>query len=321
MSMGSTSHLMTTVGFTEQRVVHGRTVSDRIYDSWVNYLQRTLGRSPDFAHQRADKERTRSNAKNYVKRLRSSGWHLKGTKIIDIGSGHGSLAVELALAGAEVTAVEPSRSWRELSEERAREFGLEISHSPADAHALPFPDDSFDGLVSLQVLEHVREPTRVISEMSRILKPGGRFFVSCENYLAFWEDHYGVAWMPILPKFVGSIYLRLLGRDSRFLREHVTYTYWPLLAKSFLDVGLIDRSWLRILNDLTQNVGTVSLKTRLIYGSVKRLFGESWARPVIIWGKERHKLFRVGFQIIGRKHGGDSWCAAKGESSVDGSTA
>ena len=44
-----------------------------------------------------------------------------------------------------------------------------------DAHVLPFPDDSFDGVLSLAVLEHVYNPYRVVQEVARVLRPGGVF--------------------------------------------------------------------------------------------------------------------------------------------------
>ncbi len=46
-----------------------------------------------------------------------------------------------------------------------------------DAHHLPFPDGSFDAAVCETLLEHVTEPERVISEMRRVLKPGGKIYV------------------------------------------------------------------------------------------------------------------------------------------------
>lgn len=46
-----------------------------------------------------------------------------------------------------------------------------------DAHNLPFRDNSFDAVICESLLEHVREPARVINEMRRILKPGGKVYV------------------------------------------------------------------------------------------------------------------------------------------------
>jgi len=49
----------------------------------------------------------------------------------------------------------------------------------ADASAIPFSDNSFDTVLSTEVLEHVSKPDRVIAEMVRILKPGGVVILSC----------------------------------------------------------------------------------------------------------------------------------------------
>jgi SAM-dependent methyltransferase len=43
---------------------------------------------------------------------------------------------------------------------------------------MPFPDDSFDAAYSLRVFEIIGEPRRVLSEMARVLRPGGRFFIN-----------------------------------------------------------------------------------------------------------------------------------------------
>ncbi|MEE4252397.1 MAG: methyltransferase domain-containing protein, partial [Alcanivoracaceae bacterium] len=48
----------------------------------------------------------------------------------------------------------------------------------ADGAKLPFPDQCFDGVFCLEVLEHVPEPAKVMQEISRVLKPGGRAWIS-----------------------------------------------------------------------------------------------------------------------------------------------
>jgi SAM-dependent methyltransferase len=54
--------------------------------------------------------------------------------------------------------------------------------------ALPFPDASFDTALSMQVLEHVREPWTAVSEMARILRPGGTAIVSVPFVYPFHSD-------------------------------------------------------------------------------------------------------------------------------------
>ena len=60
----------------------------------------------------------------------------------------------------------------------ANAINLEIEATPevdivADGHLLPFKDNAFDAVISEAVLEHVHSPTRIVSEIHRVLKPGG----------------------------------------------------------------------------------------------------------------------------------------------------
>ncbi len=61
-------------------------------------------------------------------------------------------------------------------------WNLDIVHYPsvdvvADAHRLPFKDDSLDMILFKNVLEHIRDPARAMSEIHRVLKPGGVLYI------------------------------------------------------------------------------------------------------------------------------------------------
>jgi SAM-dependent methyltransferase len=55
-----------------------------------------------------------------------------------------------------------------------------------DIHDLPFRDNSFDAVVNIQVLEHVKEPRVAVAEMARVLKPGGQLLLTT---VQMWEIH------------------------------------------------------------------------------------------------------------------------------------
>jgi ubiquinone/menaquinone biosynthesis C-methylase UbiE len=97
-----------------------------------------------------------------------------GEKVIDIGSGPGLLAAELADEGAEVLGVEPSESMLAMS--RRREIPR-ADFQAGDALALPAADASFDAAVSTQVLEYVEDVGGALREARRVLRPGGRLLV------------------------------------------------------------------------------------------------------------------------------------------------
>jgi ubiquinone/menaquinone biosynthesis C-methylase UbiE len=81
-----------------------------------------------------------------------------------------------------------------------------------DGGTIPLPDESFDFVVSFQVLEHVASIEHIINESIRILKPCGIMYHVCPNYHSFYEGHFNVVWLPIFNKMLGRFYLKLLHR-------------------------------------------------------------------------------------------------------------
>ena len=101
--------------------------------------------------------------------------------VLDIGSGPGLLACDLAAAvagGGSVTGVDPSASMLALSARREPGPGAApVSFVEAGALELPFADESFDIAVSTQVYEYIEEIEAALAEAHRVLRPGGRLLV------------------------------------------------------------------------------------------------------------------------------------------------
>jgi SAM-dependent methyltransferase len=102
-----------------------------------------------------------------------------GERILDLGSGPGILACELAREvepGGTVTAVDTSAEMNAIALRRAAEAGLgeRIEVIRGDAVALALPDACFDAAVSTQVVEYVDDVDGVMRELRRVLRPGGR---------------------------------------------------------------------------------------------------------------------------------------------------
>ena len=104
-----------------------------------------------------------------------------GERVLDIGSGPGFLACEIAAAVGESGAVcglDPSESMRALAERRERGAGsAPVEFLEGSATELPFPDHSFHAVVSTQVYEYVDDMPRALAEARRVLEPGGRLVV------------------------------------------------------------------------------------------------------------------------------------------------
>lgn len=93
--------------------------------------------------------------------------------VLDVGAGTGFLSIPAAKAGHRVTATDITPAMLERGRERAAHAGVDITFVEADAMDLPFPDDSFDAVISRHVLWTMTDPRRAFSEWARVTRTGG----------------------------------------------------------------------------------------------------------------------------------------------------
>ncbi len=100
-----------------------------------------------------------------------------GKKILDIGCGGGIDSAEFARNGADVVSVDFSLTAVQTTRKLLEEANLPAKVLNADATALMFEDNTFDCVYSFGVLHHIPRIEKALSEIKRILKPGGRIMV------------------------------------------------------------------------------------------------------------------------------------------------
>ena len=95
--------------------------------------------------------------------------------VLDLGSGMGVMARELARRGHSVESVDVNAEEQEIAASLTAGSGLEskIRFTPADGAALPFPDGAFASAVSFNVLHHLADGASVLREVLRVVRPGG----------------------------------------------------------------------------------------------------------------------------------------------------
>src|SRR5678815_1916200 len=179
------------------------------------------------------------------------GWFgdVRGRLLLDVGCARGRFVRALSGAGARVIGTD--RTWRLLQDaavsQRDQSFVL------STATLLPFADASFDGLLCVEVIEHIPETDRAFAEMARVLKPGASAIIIDKNLL-------GIGYNRLYPNWLYKEVMERLGRWS-YPRD------FPFRERWFIPSSL--------KRDLRQHFGGVEVRflDGRVLGLRRRLLG------------------------------------------------
>lgn len=195
----------------------------------------------DWARYYDDPAPATLTAQNFVSRRRFAIQMIenqlpKGSKILDVGCGTGHLAAELARRGYDTWGTDLSAGMIEYAQVNYNRDRYQV----ADIEKIPFPDNFFDGIVCLGVVEYLASDGPALSEMHRVLRPGGFAVITTPSSVCpfFYLDRVLVRTRFAIRPAVSAV-RRLLGGEARPARplpkvEHRRYRRgsWAKLMRS-----------------------------------------------------------------------------------------
>jgi SAM-dependent methyltransferase len=208
----------------------------------------------------------------------------RGERVIDIGSGPGLLACEMAAAvGADglVCGVDVSESMLALARARTPSAGsAPLDYQAAGAHTLPYEDAGFDVAVCTQVYEYVDDVPAALLELGRVLRPGGRALVLDTD----WDS---IVWASSDEERMDRV---LAAWDEHLVDPHLPRTLTRLLLDAGLEVT--DRQIVPLFNagydPNTYSAGMLELIAAFVPGrnGVSKAEATAWAEDLTELGPD-----------------------------------
>lgn len=171
-------------------------IADQVYKYWdahasrLNVDGKQWGSKEFFAHIKLEHDKMYAGA-NEILNLDS----LKGQPLLELGCGIGLDTIEFARHGAEVTAIDLSPTCLDLAKRFLAHHHLDATLEMANAEELPYPPNRFDIVVARGILMYTVNDLRIVDEILRVLKPGGKANILLHNRLS---------WYVLLAKLSGT---------------------------------------------------------------------------------------------------------------------
>ena len=154
---------------------------------------------------------------SHIDNLEKTAGSLRDKKILDIGAGRGDFLLICAGRGYDAVGVEINDKKIADAQKNARERNLPLNIIKAEAEHLPFADNTFDFANMGEVIEHVRDPEQVLKELYRVLRPGGKAYVSVHNRFGIYDTHFHLWFLGWIPRSWADSYVSIFSRHKDYV--------------------------------------------------------------------------------------------------------
>ena len=156
-----------------------------------------------------------------------------------------------------------------------------IEFSIGDAMDISYPKNSFDVVICAHVYEHVPDAERLMSEIHRVLTPGGICYFSAGNRLAVKEPHYNLPFLSVMPRSFAHRYMRITRKGKFYYEKHLSYWGLKRLIRNFEQIDYTKR----IIENPELFHADYMIKRHTMKSALARLIANYayWMCPSFIW--------------------------------------
>lgn len=133
-----------------------------------------------------------------------------------MGAAKGDFLIDCAKKEITSSGIEYYADKVDTARMRAREAGVSIDIVESDAEAMPYPDASFGFANLSEIIEHVKNPEKLMQEVFRVLAPGGVAYVSVPSRFSWYDTHFHVPFVNWLPRAWSDAYIALVGKHKMY---------------------------------------------------------------------------------------------------------
>ena len=211
--------------------------------------------------------------------MKNTGRDSGETRLLDIGCSTGILTRHYAEHFGEVVGIDIDDGAIDWARQNSGADNVE--YQVCDSMDLTFHDGEFDLVTCTHIYEHVPDSQRMLDEIFRVLKPDGFCYFAAENRVRLWEGHYDLPLLSVLPKRVGHLYVRMLGKAERYYETHLTLAGLRNLTRKFETIDYTEA--------VVREPGRFEAEDMVPAGSAKRRLALTvlsiayWAFPTYLW--------------------------------------
>lgn len=151
----------------------------------------------------------------------------KHSSILEIGAAQGKLCIAFQQLGCSCSGIEPYEPAIEVSKDLAKKYHVDIDIKKGFAEDIPRDSNTFDLIIALSVMEHVKDVNAVFKEVRRVLKPQGAFYFDTASSLCPRQDE--IRFFPFFSWYPKQMKKRIMYWAVKNRPSLVGYTTTPAI--------------------------------------------------------------------------------------------